>query len=198
MKVIAYLQSITLLFVISLTEPILAAPYPKTTSDFATLPGYCKIRYKRDKYPVEYKKLRKRFGQEWSHMHHYCKGLFYLNKGKFAMSDSEQRKSSFSTALDQFNYVQRYWKPNYILSPQVHVNKGKAMIGLGRINQALNEFKTAIKIKPKYSAPYIALSNFYLKIGDSKQAEAWLQKGIKMAPKSKNLKRKLLKLKKTN
>ncbi len=194
MRKIAFRFSTTLLLLISLAAPLLAAPYPKTASDFSALPNYCKIRFNKSKYPVQYAKWRKTFGQEWTHMHHYCKGMLYLNKGKYTATDSEQANSSFSEAVKQFDYVQIRWAPNYVLAPELHVKKGQALIGLGQISQALSEFKSAIRIKSKYSAPYAALSDYYRKIGDYDLAESWLQKGISINPKSKKLKRKLLKL----
>ncbi len=196
MRIIAFCFLTTFLLLISLAAPILAAPAPKTASDFAILPDYCKVRINQSKYPAKYTKWRKAFGKGWSDMHHYCKGLLYLYKGKYTAIESQQTISSFLEAIKQFTYVQERWPSNFILIPELHVKKGQAMIGLGHISKAIGEFKSAIKIKPKYSAPYLALSQHYLKIGDKKQAESWLQEGIKSIPKSKALKRKLLKLNK--
>ena len=129
-------------------------------------------------------------------MHHYCKGLFYLHKGKYATTSSKQENTSYSEAIFQFDYCQARWSSNYILAPELHVKKGEAMLGLGKHTQALDEFRSAIRIKPNYSAPYIALSKYYLGIGNKEQAEIWLQEGIKNVPKSKKLKRNLMKLEK--
>lgn len=195
-KNIAFLSSVTILLFFGLTEPLLASPYPKTKSDFAVLPGYCSVRFG-NKSSAEYKKWKNIFGYKgWTNMHHYCKGLLDLHKGKSATKGSRQEKSSYQEAINGFNYVKKYWPSNFKLNPELHVKKGAALIGLGKYSQALGEFQSAIRIKPNYSAPYLALSEYYLGVGNKEQAASWLQEGIKKVPKSKRLKRKLMELEK--
>ncbi len=102
MRIIAFCFLTTFLLLISLAAPILAAPAPKTASDFAILPDYCKVRINQSKYPAKYTKWRKAFGKGWSDMHHYCKGLLYLYKGKYTAIESQQTISSFLEAIKQF------------------------------------------------------------------------------------------------
>ncbi len=56
------------------------------------------------------------------------------------------------------------------------------------------EFRHAIELKPTYTPPYVALSDYYVEKGQIEEAKKILEEGLKHSPESSRLKRRLKKL----
>jgi len=85
--------------------------------------------------------------------------------------------------------------PDFVLLPEIHLNKGRALKRLGEGGKAASEFQKAIALRPDYAPAYAALSDFYSDLGDVEEARRILGDGLRHAPKSKMLKRRLAGLK---
>ena len=166
--------------------------YPKTDSDFALLPPYCKVRFG-DKTSAAYKNWRRKMGREWNEVHHYCAGIDYLNKAKMAL-DKKTRTLMFNKALHDLSYIQERTSSKFILQPEIATQKGRAYLGLNQDGAALQEFYKAIKINPKYTPAYSELSDYYSEKNEPEEAKKILEQGLRHKPKSKSLKRRLDKL----
>lgn len=176
---------------LTIAQPSVA--YPKTDKDFSLLPPYCKARFRKTS-EADQKAWAKKIGRiAWNNIHHYCAGLDYLNKARFA-SDKKKNIMFLNKAIGEFDYMQKRAGAKFILQPEIAVNKGRAHLQLLQFGEALQEFHRAIKKYPKYVPAYTELSDYYLEQGDKDEARAILEKGLKMVPDSKSLKRRMDKL----
>ena len=166
--------------------------YPKTDSDFALLPPYCKARSGRTN-KADAENWKRRIGQGWVHIHHYCAGLDYINKANVAY-DSENRIDLLNKALHGFSYMQDRTGSKFILQPEISTQKGRVYLRLNQDGAALQEFHNAIKLNPKYVPAYSELGDYYRDKNKPEEARKILEQGLKHNPKSKALKRRLDKL----
>ena len=161
-----------------------------TASEVQRLPEYCRVRYDKKTSSPEWRRWRSVFGQTFVHMHHYCHGLNDLNL-VMKTSDDIRRRYLIDRAIGQFNYMLDMGAPDWILWPECYLKLGNARMLQGRGGEAAAEYLKAIKIKPDYTPPYIPLSDYYLKIGSPEEAKRVLEEGIKYAPNSNLLRKKL-------
>ena len=168
------------------------AAFPKTDADFALLPPYCKARSGKTT-STDAENWKRRMGKAWTHLHHYCSGLDYLNKANVAY-DRETRIKLLNKALDGFSYMQKNARHEFILQPEISTQKGRVYLKLNQDGAALQEFHNAIKLKPKYTPAYSELSDYYRDNNNPEDARKILELGLRHNPKSKSLKRRLDKL----
>lgn len=135
-------------------------------------------------------------GPEYLHIHHYCYALNFLNRASRKLGDRPARQSDLSQALDNIDYVIRNSRREFMLLPEILVQKGKVLRELGRIGESVAVYQEAIQIKPDYAAAYTALSEAYQKTGNRDQALQVAEEGLKNAPDSKALSRRVKELKK--
>lgn len=75
--------------------------------DFIKLPPECSARLRGDKATMNM--WRQRIGdRQFLHLHHYCFGLFYLNRG-MATVDKRKRNRDFEHSVGEFQYVIDRW-----------------------------------------------------------------------------------------
>jgi len=184
-----------ILFSFVFTESV-ATKWPTTESEFAMLPPYCKARQGRQyglkMSEAEIQKWKRALGPGFNNVHHFCAGLntlYILNK-----KVNGAGKAELGGVLKEFEYTQTHSSKNFPLQPRISVEKGKLLLRLNRIGEAISEFQQAMKLKPSYTSSYAALSDYYVKIGLLDKAESILKEGLKYSPNSKKLKRRLKKL----
>ncbi|HXF47558.1 MAG TPA: hypothetical protein VNK91_15715 [Burkholderiaceae bacterium] len=127
-------------------------------------------------------------------MHHYCWGLMHMHRAKVLARDSQVRRFNFASAINEFDYVLRQARPDFALLPEILTKRGEALLGLGRAALALGEFERAIELKPDYWPPYAQIADYHKSQGDREKARAILQAGLKHAPGTKGLQRRLQEL----
>lgn len=108
-----------------------------TLLELRTLPPYCGPRIGElltANYPPEFvaanapaaKMWKERFGiNDYSHLHHYCFALNYMNRARFA-SNRNSKKTYLGMALQDFDYVLNRWKPGFPLYAQAKVYRSQA------------------------------------------------------------------------
>jgi tetratricopeptide (TPR) repeat protein len=74
------------------------------------------------------------------------------------------------------------------------MKKGENLIRLGRGPSGIKELLRAAELKPDYWPPYAAISDYYKKNGDLKDAREVLEKGLSASPDAKALKERLANL----
>jgi len=190
-----YLILISLFFMCSKVS----AEYPKSFTDFALLPPYCKAKLNPSS-AANTQLWAKKLGQDFSHTHHYCAGLHSLRIAKTIYStapDKMQHKNHLlSSALGEIEYMEKHASPKYILFPHIYTTKAEVYLERNQANNAIKYFNTAINANKKFTKPYALLSDYYVKINNHNLARDTLEKGLKYSPKSKALNKRIKKLSK--
>ena len=116
-------------------------PRIPTMLELRTLPPYCGPRIGEltfAHYPPQIvtanapaaKMWKQRFGAaNYSHLHHYCFGLNYINRARF-MTNKVDRRHALTVAINNFNYVIKRWKPNFELYSSAKAYKHQAELML--------------------------------------------------------------------
>ena len=126
-------------------------------------------------------------------MHHYCWGLMYARRATL-VTNSQGRRHYLENSINEFDYVIERAPEDFVLLPEILTKKGESLLRLGRGPAAATELTRAMKLKPDYWPPYVALSDFYKEVGNVAQARELLQAGLAHSPNSKPLQRRLAEL----
>ncbi|KAK1307938.1 TPR repeat-containing thioredoxin TTL4 [Acorus calamus] len=84
------------------------------------------------------------------------------------MGNEEYKKGRFAEALALYDRA-------IALNPErasYRSNKGAALVGLGRLLEAVNECREAVRIDPSYVRAHHRLAALYLRLGEGKKAES--------------------------
>lgn len=119
----------------SVSHYVLAAePKVPTLMELRTLPPYCAPRIGQlsfAHYPREMveanapaaKMWKEQFGaRNYSHLHHYCFALNFMNKSRFEF-DKAKKRHYIKASIGNFNYVLERWDPNFQLYSQAKIYK---------------------------------------------------------------------------
>jgi len=164
---------------------------PKTDEDYAVLPPYCKYAQAAPLQGDPGAKIwRDRLGDGYSHVHHYCWGLFNSIKAQ-TNPDKNDRTFTLDYAIKDMQYVQKNAPPQFVLQPRISYDIGQIREELGDNAGAMEAYYQSIKLNPKLPRPYAALSDLFKKQNNTKEALAILEQGLKYKPKSKVLLKRL-------
>lgn len=164
-----------------------------TTAELRMLPPYCTTKFTKGNNPrdPEVKRWLSILGENYQHIHHYCKGINYANR---ANAGGRHAASYLKQSIHNYNYVLGHMTPGFVLLPELLVNRGKVLNRQNKTSEAIEDFMAAIKAKENYTPAYIALSDAYKDMGDREKARKVLEDGLQHKPNSKSLKRRLDKL----
>jgi len=101
----------------------------------------------------------------------YNMGWAYYQKGDYAMA-----MSKYHEALSR--------EPNTVLMPIIAKNMGLASLGMNQVDEAIQHFKKAIAVVPKYAEAQYWLAECHVKKKNWEEAEAQFQALAKAAPES--------------
>lgn len=121
--------------------------------------------------------LRKKYGPDWNHMHHFCWALVDIQKG-------HDRQ-----AIGNLNYVLHNIRKNSKLRPMVLRQKANILIINGWSSEAVPVYYELIEVQPYSEDGYIGLANIFLQSGDKKAALVIINQGLKNIPNSERFKR---------
>lgn len=169
------------------------SPVP-TSEELEFLPKYCKYVWiisnpdKNNMTPqVAY--WVDQLGDGFWYSHHYCFALNYINRSYLVKSNSD-RLGMLNRSINEFDYVIRAAKDEkFVLLPEVHTKKGKALLGLGKGDLAEAEFRRSIELKSDYWPPYAYLSDYLMDKGRVGEAEKVLDEGLGQTPDAEALKK---------
>jgi len=165
---------------------------PKTDEDYAVLPPYCKFAQLAPLHSDPSAKMwSERLGVGFSHVHHYCWGLFELYNARKILDNKVNKDFILHDAIGNMQYVQREAPPTFILQPRISYDIGQIREELGDNAGAMQAYYQCIKLNPKIARPYAALSDLFRKQNNTKEALAILEQGLKYKPKSKALLKRL-------
>lgn len=192
---ICTLLSVVLLTMISSNAVAAAGDLtsPPVKDEIRYLPEYCKVKFEygyNQKNP-NVKKWMGILGPNYGDIHHYCKGMVLISR-------ADKNPNAYSwllqRAIGNFDYIIAAAKPGFILLPEILVKRGEVNERLNQKAEAIADYYNAIKANKSYSHPYARLSRLFMKSNDKVKAREILEEGLKHAPTSKLLKRKLDKL----
>jgi len=150
---------------------------------YEVLPEFCKVRC--EKTQPDYARWDKTLGHyTFMHTHHYCFGLAYDYLG------------NYHRAIKEYDYVIRLFPKDSPLLPRALYKKATIMEKQGKHPEAVALFRRATEVKPDFTPPYAALSDWAKSIGDNKRAISYLKDGLVISPNSRLLNDRLNELRK--
>ena len=139
-----------------------SAEYPKTDSDFVSLPTYCKAKLKPNS-PGDAQLWKNKLGHDFTHTHHYCAALHSLKKARsiyqLSADKKEYKRHLLSNAIGDIDYMEDKASPTYILFPHIYTSKAEIYLETNQINKAIAYFNKAINTNRKFTKPYALLSD---------------------------------------
>jgi tetratricopeptide (TPR) repeat protein len=136
------------------------------------------------------------------HKLHFCEGFKYIIRANSSMGDRNKELKKLSLSLGEFEYVLSHTKQDNVngqynnVLAMTSLEKGKVYNRMGQGIEAMKMFHQAIKYNPKLPQAYAGLSDIYLDLDQAEEAREVLETGLKQAPKSRSLKRRIEKLSK--
>ncbi|MFT3960015.1 hypothetical protein [Propionivibrio sp.] len=173
-----------------------AASDPVTKEQYQLLPEYCRNQEHVARFlyrPTAEGEWRRRLGQDYLHIHHYCWGLVHmLNAYRLGVTSGKGR-FQFEEAADDFRFsinatlLNGGKSPGSALLPEMYTKLGEALLGVRDYRNAEIAFRSSWEINPSYAPPYVWWAQALLKQGKTGEALAVAEEGKKNAPDSKSL-----------
>ncbi len=170
-----------------------------TPQELRLLPRFCQDRFRYGsslQHPVIARWYRV-FGKDFVHIHHYCAGLNFMNRADRAALRRKDRGFQLQRAFNNFTYIVEKVSPAFPLLPGAYYHRGRALERMGRTAEAVRDYAEAIRRKPRYAPPYVALARIHSRAGRRDEAERVLREGLAANPDSKLLRRALARLGRT-
>lgn len=127
--------------------------------------------------------------ENWMHMHHFCDCIRFTDRASAGWGRPEDVKYNLEIAIGGCDYVLGHTKPDFYMRPEVHVQKGKALILAKKNIEAVNEFLLAIRGNPNLTKAYIELGRVQVRMGTKQEALKTVTEGLRFVPDSKALQR---------
>ncbi|MDH5436545.1 MAG: tetratricopeptide repeat protein [Gammaproteobacteria bacterium] len=166
-----------------------------TDQEMPFLPQFCQDKFNKSDRDKSRKWSRK-FGKAWQHMHHHCAGLNFINRANKSWSDKENKKFNLNRARTNFEYMVDHTDSSFSYLTDVYFQLGNVYKMQKDFTQAAVHYNKSIDLNKKYTKPYKALSDIFIKAGEFEKAIEVLERGLKHKPKSKSLNRRLSEAKK--
>lgn len=166
--------------------------YP-TDVELASLPQYCYVKLRNKFGGPEYQSWKGILGADFIHTHHFCAGLNFMNRYSKAYT-AYDKQFYLKSALTEFGYMIDHAAPTYSLMPEVYLNRGTAFSKLGKINEAMSDFRKAIELNPRLPKAYTMMADFCVEKKLQDMALATITEGLRYAPNSKMLQRRYVEL----
>jgi tetratricopeptide (TPR) repeat protein len=167
--------------------------FKPTSEELNLLPEYCKPRatgWGDDIKDPRVKRWYTIFGEDWRHMHHYCKGLYHINQGNRPI---DKKMFHFHSAIRELSYSLRRAEPRgkkSILLPLLYTKIGDAYVGLGDKVKAETYYRKSIVKVPQHSSAYKRLVTLLIRSSRYKEAKIINDQGLQLFKKNKFFRRK--------
>lgn len=126
-------------------------------------------------------------GNDFWHMHHYCRGLRDVLRLKSAGLSKPDRQFLTGRAIGEFTYIINNCKNTMPLLPEVYLKKGEVHMMRQELSAASDAFEMSRKLKPDYWPAYDRWIAVLLEIKQFDKARALAQEGLGYAPNQPNL-----------
>lgn len=168
------------------------AEWAPSQADMASLPPYCAVKFNEGKNPEAAASWRASMGGDFSHIHHYCAGLNFLNhaRGQF----SPKNIGTLEATVREFDYVLTNSSPGFYLRPEILMNRGIALSMMKRNGEAVGNLLKSIELDPKQPRAYATLADLYEKQNNRGKALDTVSDGLRHNPGTKSLQRRYTEL----
>ncbi len=180
---------LTLLAVLLPISPATAAWEP-TQAELGALPPYCAARFGGSAEALRNAKAS--MGPDFSHIHHYCAGLNFINRVRGSASSTKQ--DTLLAAVRNFDYMLGHASVDFYLRPEILMNRGIALTMLKRNGEAVGNLMQAIELDPGQPRAYMALADLYLTLKNHSKALETVTQGLRHNPDTKSLQRRYTEL----
>lgn len=172
--------------------PSALANWAPTQAEMAALPAYCAAKFDEGRNPEAAKMWRASMGGDFSHIHHYCAGLNFLNRGRGTFGSG--RNGVLGAAVREFDYVLSHASPGFYLRAEILMNRGIALSLLKRDGEAVGNLLEAIKLDARQPRAYMTLADLYDKQKNRGKALETVSEGLRQNPGTKSLQRRYTEL----
>lgn len=183
-------EKIVLTLLALLPAPAALASWAPSQAEMAALPPYCAARFNEGS--PAFRSWRSSMGSDFIHLHHYCAGVNFLNRGRGSFSSG--RKDTLGAAVREFDYVLGNVSSSFSLRPEILMNRGVALSLLKRDGEAIGNLLEAIKLDPRQARAYSALADLYVKQNNRRKALETVSEGLRQSPDTKALQRRYVEL----
>lgn len=121
-------------------------------------------------------------GDNFWHMHHHCWAVINLKRANAAGISASQRRALLIGAKNDFGYVIRNARPDFVMLPEIFTRMGDVQVLLGEHGGAMEAYQWARKLKPDYWPPYVRWAEVLDKIGKKKEALALVEQILRITP----------------
>jgi len=183
MKIICIIVAFVLGAVATSAGAIL--PFAPTKEEIAVLPPFCAARIGG---APGYEQWVERLGRDFDHTHHYCYALNFLNR--YNRTNSPQDKRHYlNEAETNFSYMVTHARADYVLMPEIYINRAKMYRLRNDIGKAVADLSKAIELSPNSSRGYVVLADTYDDLKQPQRALEVVTQGLRHDPNSKSLQR---------
>jgi tetratricopeptide (TPR) repeat protein len=177
------MRVITAIMLAAFMSPSFGFNVSVTEADWATWPEYCRVAYTNT--PIgqsKFGQLPKHTKDKWNAivrplgLHHFCVGMLFLNKARFAM-DLNRQRGLYRAAMKEIGYSYNQIHSSNLNSPfhsLVHAYYSLALKGLGEETKAMEVLELGISGQPDAPESYIVKAQFERESGALDEAEATL------------------------
>jgi tetratricopeptide (TPR) repeat protein len=162
-------------------------------AEMTRMPPYCQAKFTLKQGSPEWNAWRDRIGSNFIDLHHYCAGLNFANR-YWSATNSKDRGFYLQNAMNNFNYMVRAAKPDFVLGAQLYSDRGEVFKLMGKRGEAAKDFDQAISINPRIVKPYLQLADLYVADKSAKRALETVTEGLRHIPDSTALQRRYLEL----
>lgn len=163
-----------------------AGEYPKSASDFKTLPRWCHARMNRTKKTDEF--WNKRLSSTFGNGHHYCAAMHSFQHAEGMIPAKEPKTYWLGRVIDNIEYMESHDKNKaHKIYAQMYLFKARAYLMQKQIGQAFIYFEKSLAVNPKYTPTYREQIRYFLSLNDKKSALELVNRGLTHKPKSKSL-----------
>lgn len=180
---------ILLLILGSFAVPALAGQW--ADSEIKSMPPYCSARLHKN--PAQVDQWRNTLGPDYTHTHHYCEAIGYINRYYGARTE-RSKKFNLSNAMGNLNYMIANASPSYTLMPEIYLNRGLVHSLMKKDGAAIVDILKAIELDPKLTRAYSMAAEHYGKFNKKDEALKLATEGLRYNPESSVLQRLYLKL----
>lgn len=152
-----------------------AWPAGTTKEEIAVLPPYCAFT-QGSKVPGAYAQMAAKYGEGWSHMHHYCYALVSINRlNRMAVSASGIPGTIRNAQSDLIYVIERTAHP-FPWRPEIMVALARLQFRAAKQRDAVETAEALIAEWPEAADGYTVLAEILIKAGQGAAASKVLER----------------------
>lgn len=144
----------------------------------------------------EYQTMLATLGPDSLHVHHYCAALNHMNRyyRDHRPANLQDKQGQLREALNNFNYMVNHAKPEFILMPEIYMNRAITHSLMKRPVNAISDLQKAIELNPQLIRAYILLADYQIELKQGSKALSAVTEGLRQIPNSKPLQKRYVEL----